>query len=140
MKRFLIVVLLALLVGGGLAFYVFSRDNSFFDEMVSVKAFQVGAFTSYDNAVKVADRNNGIVVNDDGIYRVYVAILSDGEAIEKMKSYYDDIGLNYYLKEISVSKSFLDSIKNSEELLVDSSRDAYKVINLSVIRKYEEML
>lgn len=140
MKKFLFVLLLALITGGALAYFIFSRDNSLDDEMVAVKAFQVGAFTSYDNAKRIAERNNGIVVSDEGIYRVYVSILSDDDAIDKMRHYYDDIGLNYYLKEIVVSKSFLESIKSSEELLADSDREAYKLINLSVLNEYKEML
>lgn len=140
MKKILFVILFALGIGSLLAYFVFSRDSSLDDEMVSVKAFQVGAFTSYDNAIRVAERNNGIVVSDEGVYRVYVSILSDDKAIEKMRHYYDDIGLNYYLKEIVVSKSFLDSIKSSEELLIDSDREAYKLINLSVLSEYKEML
>ena len=140
MKKFLFVLLLALITGGALAYFIFSRDNSLGDEMVAVKAFQVGAFTSYDNAKRIAERNNGIVVSDEGIYRVYVSILSDDDAIDKMRHYYDDIGLNYYLKEIVVSKSFLESIKSSEDLLADSDREAYKLINLSVLNEYKEML
>ena len=140
MKKFLFVLLLALTTGGGLAYFIFSRENSLDEEMVTVKAFQVGAFTNYDNAIRIAERNNGIVVSDEGIYRVYVSILSDDDAIDKMRHYYDDIGLNYYLKEIVVSKSFLESIKSSEELLVDSDREAYKLINLSVLSEYKEML
>ena len=110
MRKFLVVVSLALVIGSSLAFYMFTRDNNINEEYVFVKAFQIGAFTNYENAIRVAERNNGIVVNDKDIFRVYVSILKDDKAIEKMKNYYDEIGLNYYLKEIEVSKEFL---KNS---------------------------
>ena len=90
--------------------------------------------------MKVADRNNGIVVDEDGIYRVYVSILSDKVAVDKMKKYYDGIGLNYYLREIEVSESFLDSIDVHEKLLLDSNSDVYNVINLDVLSIYEELL
>lgn len=140
MKKFMIFVLLALVIGCSLAYFMFSRDNGLNDEKVMVKAFQVGVFTNYDNALRVADRNNGIVVSDEGVFRVYVAILSDDAAIDSMRKYYDEIGLNYYLKEISVSREFLDSIKSSEKLIKDSGKEAYNVINLSVLSAYEELL
>ena len=140
MKKFMIFVFLALVIGCSLAYFMFSRDNGLNDEKVMVKAFQVGVFTNYDNALRVADRNNGIVVSDEGVFRVYVAILSDDAAIDSMRKYYDEIGLNYYLKEISVSREFLDSIKSSEKLLKDSGKEAYNVINLSVLSAYEELL
>ena len=110
------------------------------DDLVSVRAFQIGVYTNYDNALRVADRNNGIVVSDSDVFRVYVAILSSDEAVEVMRTYYDSIGLNYYLKDIMVSKDFLSSVKSTEDLLIISSSDTYNVINLSVLSKYEEFL
>ena len=58
MKKILIAVLLAIVVGGGLAFY-FLKDLKFneiamAEGTISAKAFQVGVFTSYDNALNVA--------------------------------------------------------------------------------------
>lgn len=132
---------MAVMLGGILAYIIFSKVIS--DDKVTTgvaKAFQVGVFANYDNALRVAERNNGIVVSDNDLYRVYVAILRDNEAIEKLSSYYNDIGLNYYIKEIRVSEDFLNSIDNNEKLLVNSSSDTYSVINLDVLSKYEEML
>ena len=107
---------------------------------MSVKAFQIGAFTNYDNALRVAERNNGIVVSEEEIFRVYVAILSSQDAVDIMRKYYDSIGLNYYLRDIMVDAKFLDSLKDSEKLLVSSDTEVYKVINLSVLNMYEEFL
>lgn len=141
MKKRLIIIMLALVVGGSIAYFIFSRryseDSS---STVKVSAFQVGVFSNYDNALKVADRNNGIVVSDDDLYRVYVSILSSSEAVSKMKDYYDSIGLNYYLREIEVDDEFLSNIKNTEELLIVSDSDTYNIINLDVLNKYEELL
>ena len=139
MKKMLIMILLAIGIGGGIAYFLFTRQYVD-DEVVRVHAFQVGVFSNYDNALRVADRNNGIVVKDNDLYRVYVSILSSDDAVLKMMKYYDSIGLKYYLRDINVSKEFLSSIKSSEELLMGSSCDTYKVINLSVLSKYEELL
>ena len=131
----------ALTIGGGIAYFIFSKrylEDS--EGTVRVSAFQVGVFTNYDNALKVADRNNGIVVSDDSLYRVYVSILSSSEAVDKMRKYYDSIGLNYYLREIEVDDDFLSNIKNTEELLIVSDSDTYNIINLDVLNKYEELL
>ena len=57
-----------------------------------------------------------------------------------MMNYYDNIGLNYYLKKIRVSSDFIESISSSEELLLKSSSDTYSVINLSVLEQYKELL
>lgn len=143
MKRGLVVVLIAIMIGGGIAYFFFKSLVINDDKGSGVgvaSAFQIGAFTNYDNAVRVADRNNGIVVTDDDIYRVYVAILKDNEAIDKLSSYYEEIGLNYYLKEIMVSDDFSQSISDSEQLLKNSDSDTYSAINKSVLKEYEESL
>lgn len=141
MKKKIIIILIALMLGGGISYYFFTRKYVVDDnELMSVKAFQIGAFTNYDNALRVADRNNGIVVNDNDVYRVYVSILSNQEAVNKMKEYYDEIGLHYYLRDIEVDDKFLNSIKNTEDLLIVSDSDTYNIINLNVLSKYEELL
>lgn len=142
MKKVLIIILCALMIGGGIAWFLFNKivlEDDVLDNG-EVTAFQVGVFSNYENAIRVAERNNGIVVSDSDLFRVYVAILYDDEAISKMMNYYDNIGLNYYLKKISVSSDFIESISISEELLLKSSSDTYSVINLSVLEQYKELL
>ncbi len=142
MKKGIIIILIAVMLGGGFAYYLFNnivvkeKDT----DKTMVNAFQVGAFTSYDNAVRVAERDNGIVVKDEDIFRVYVAILYDKEAVNKLGDYYNKIGLNYYLRPIYVSNSFIEEIKDNEELLKVSSTETYVTINSDVLSKYEEML
>lgn len=144
MKKVLVAVMLAIIVGGGLSFY-FLKDLKFNgialnEGTVSAKAFQVGVFTSYDNASNVADRNNGIVVADENVYRVYVAITSNKEVLRKLEAYYKSIGLRYYLKEISVSKTFDDNVEIYEEMILKSSVETYTTINLDVLHEYQENL
>ena len=141
MKKKIIVIMLAISIGGGIAYFMFSRryleknqDN------IMVNAFQIGVFSNYDNALKIANRNNGIVVEEEDLYRVYVSILSSEEAVSKMREYYDSIGLRYYLRKIEVNDAFLDSIKNTEKLLIMSDSDTYNIINLNVLNKYEDLL
>lgn len=142
MKKVLIIILCALFLGGGIAWFLFNKIV-LEDDVLSndeVTAFQVGVFSNYENAIRVAERNNGIVVSDSDLFRVYVAILYDDEAISKMMNYYDNIGLNYYLKKIRVSSDFIESISSCEELLLKSNSDTYSVINLSVLEQYKELL
>jgi hypothetical protein len=142
MKKFFVIILCAIALGGGISYFLFNKivliDED--DNLLVAKAFQIGVFSNYDNALRVADRNNGIVIEDDDLFRVFVAVLYDQTAINKLSSYYDEIGLNFYLKEVSVSDSFIKSISVNEDLLINSSSDTYSVINLNVLEMYEEML
>lgn len=142
MKKVLIVILCAVAIGGGAAYYLFNKvvvkAESSGEKIVS--AFQIGAFTNYDNALKVADRNNGIIVDDNDIYRVFVAILYNQDAVNKLKKYYQEIGLNYYLKEIVVDDKFVDEIDEVERLLLKSDSETYITLNSEILHKYEALL
>ena len=127
--------------------YLYKKER--FEEALSViraieytkaQAFQVGVFSNYDNASRVALRNNGVVINDGDVYRVYVALLTDDEVIKKLESYYKEIGLNYYLKDITVNNKFTDSINSYEKMLLKSSTETYGTINLDILHKYQESL
>ncbi len=137
------VLISAILVGGGIAFFFFKsliiKDDDNLDFGIA-SAFQIGAFSNYDNAFRVAERNNGIVVTDDDIYRVYVAVLNNSEAIDKLSNYYENIGLRYYLKEITVSNSFKENIEDCEKLLISSNSDTYTTITKNVLKEYEDSL
>lgn len=137
MKKMLIVVFLAILFGGVCSFMIFrtlvKADNAY-EKFV---AFQIGVYTDYDNAVKVADRNNGIVV-EDGYFRVYVTFLRNEESILKMEKYFSEIGLNYYKKEILIDKKFGDDIYTYEDMILKSSSDTFNTINKEILKVFED--
>lgn len=143
MKKVLLVVVSAFVIGGGLALYFFNgtvKKQNKIEGYEEVSAFQIGVFTNYENALKVAERNNGIVVNDQNIYRVYIAMLKDEEAIDMLGNYYKNIGLSYYIKDIVVSSSFVENLNVYEEMIKKSSSDTYNTINNDVLTKYQEYL
>ena len=45
-----------------------------------------------------------------------------------------------FLRDIEVDDEFLNSIKNTEDLLIVSDTDTYNIINLNVLSRYEELL
>ena len=65
-------------------------------EIGEIKAFQVGAFESIEKATDVANEKQGIVVSDDNLNYVYIAILSNSLNIERMINYLDSINSYYY--------------------------------------------
>lgn len=141
MKKTLIVILCAISLGGGIAYYLFNKIvvKASPSDTTIVSAFQIGAFTNYDNALKVADRNNGIVIKDEDIFRVYIAIIHNQEVISKLKKHYSEIGLNYYLKQIPAKKEFIEQTSSIEELLNKSSSNTYVVLNSEILEKYKEL-
>ena len=140
MKKFLLFAFVAILVGGGFALYIFKDQVVATDtKETTVSAFQIGVYKNYDNAYKVAVRNNGIVIKEENLYRVYVAIVNKRDSISLLSTYYDSIGLSFYLKEILVEKDFLDYMNRYEEILANTSSDQYNEINLNILNKYLEI-
>ncbi len=145
MKKFLITVLLAIIIGGIFGFIAFkkvsSTDNTLptlFEE--KVYAIQAGVFTSYDHATTLANEYSGIIVPDSDKYRVYLAISSGSNSLSLLKNYYDQLGISYYVKEITTNDSFTSSLNQYESLLSATTEDNYGPIINDILKEYEKTL
>ena len=141
--KIMIFSFLALLIGGLFAYFMFDTGVSHSVSISSnynAKAFQIGVFSREENAIRVAALNQGIVVPDGNLYRVYIAILNDKDAISYLEQYYGSVGINYYIRDINVSSEFLDNIRESEEKIKSCDNKNCSNIALSILNKYEESL
>ena len=115
MKKFLLSILLAIMVGSVFGFIIYKRFNK--EELTvasilskQVYAFQIGVFEDKENALTLQEKYGGIIVNDNNRYRVYLAlasssnVLNEAEAmlIATTKDNYDSI-INNVLKEYELS-------------------------------------
>ena len=143
MKKTIIVLLGAIAFGGIMALYIFNnhQEKSTNPETnIKLKAFQIGVYKSKANANKSAIKNNGIVILDKDIYRVYITLLKNEESIQKMEEYFKSIHLNYFIKDLYVSKEFYDEIIEDEYLIISSDVETYSTINKDIITKYEGVI
>ncbi len=145
MKKFIITVLLAILIGGIFGFLAYkkvsTKDNSLptiTEE--KVYAVQAGVFTSYDNALTLANEYSGIIIPDNDKYRVYLAISSGANSLSLIKNYYNQLGVSYYIKEVSATDSFLNSLNEYESLLSATTQDNYGPIINNILKEYEKTL
>ena len=118
----------------------FQNGHNNNEKLNMAQAFQIGAFTKYDNAYNLANKSNGIVIKDNDIYRVYIALLSNKKAISIIKDYYESKGINYYLKNILVSTSFLKEIDIYEKMIIKNNSSTYDVINKDVLLLYQNQI
>lgn len=142
MKKFLIISGIALLLGGYFAYIMFDgtvNADSYKDEngFVRAKAFQVGVFSRVENANRVAKLNNGIVVQEDDMYRVYIGVLSKDAAINNLKKFYDLYDINYYIRDIYVNEFFLESVNELENSIIKCNTECTDIM-VSLLNKYEE--
>ena len=139
MKKIVILLLIAILLGVGLGIYSYQKFNEDDDLPVSntsseVYAFQVGVFDKIDNAKMMAKNFNGIIVND-GKYRVYVAFTINN--LNNLKSYLDQRGVAYYIKSIYVNSEFYKVLQDYDSLLANATIDSYENIISEVLKEYD---
>lgn len=142
MKKTIISIFLAMIVGFTFGFFFLKKFNTeTITEVSNIKsqvyAFQIGVYKNKDNALNAANTNKGIVILDNDIYRVYIAILKDQTLIDNLKSYYSSIGLNYYLKAINVSSKTSSIIDNYESLLKSCDNSNYNLILNSMLQEID---
>lgn len=142
MKKTIIMIILAIGVGFTFGFLFLKKFNTeSITEVSNIKsqvyAFQIGVYKNKDNALNAANTNKGIVILDNDIYRVYIAILKDQTLIDNLKSYYSSIGLNYYLKAVNVSSKTNNIIDNYESLLNNCDSSNYSMVLDSMLKEID---
>lgn len=104
MKKTIITILIALALGSAFGLYMFKDNEEQLERVISfsdnVTLFQIGVFSNYENAKKLKEDKNGIIIVDNDRYRVIKAILKSEESISKYTSYLDTFNETYYLKKL----------------------------------------
>lgn len=142
MKKTLIIILIAIISGIVMGFMFYQRfeinEVVFAKQDYSAKAVQVGVFSKLDNALSIKDLYDGIIVNDENLYRVYISIIKDQEVLSIMKEYYNELGINYYLKNIEISKEFNDILDDYEIILKNQDISNYSLTINSILKEYSK--
>lgn len=142
MKKTLFTILLAIIIGFSFGYFFLRKFNTeSLIEVSSIKdqcyAFQVGVYKNKENAYRAASTYNGIVILDNDLYRVYIALLKDESLINSLKGYYDKVGISYYLKAINISNKTNSIIDNYEIILKKTSSDNYGPIIENMLKEVD---
>ncbi|CCZ89143.1 unknown [Coprobacillus sp. CAG:605] len=146
MKKTLLTILGAILVGFGLGLFFFKKFDTNIEALAtsvkSIYAVQVGVYKNIDNAKEVANKMEGIVVLDNDYYRVYIDIIKDKEILNSREEYYKNNNINYYLKIINPSKEFITKLDDYEIILKNTSISADKigVVREKILKEYQNEL
>lgn len=108
----------------------------------SYKAFQVGVYTTEELANTYKSKyKNAIVIKDNELYRVYVAILRKENNIENMSNYLNKNNIDYYIKEVNISdKNLKNTINEYESIMNNNSEIVFLEINKMIMERYEESI
>lgn len=140
MKK-LIKPLIILLFGIFLGYYVCEAKPLVLFK-TNYKAFQVGVYTNIDAATTYSSKyKNAIIIQDNELYRIYVAILKNEDNIESMSRYLDSQGIDYYLKDLSIDdKNLKKTITEYENVMSNENEIVFLEINKMIMEKYKESL
>lgn len=115
-------------------------DAPVMSEAKNIKAFQVGVYTSKENALKEAELKKGIVVQEKEYYYVYVAILAEQLNIEKMTNYLNQNSIYYYVKDITVTDEFKEELFAIENMMFTTTSDvAFLQLNTKILERFGEI-
>ena len=127
MKKILIPIVIALLVGTTFGIVLFKNIKEEIDEVFKdhtlLSLFQIGVFSNEENAKNVQKQYSGsVVLNDDIYYRVIYGVFQNKACIEKMKNYLEENKIEYHIREQNNSnEEFLNELMKYEEIILQTT-------------------
>ena len=146
MKKYLLTVIVSLLVGFLLSFYMLKEyENTdifpVFNTSETAYLIQQGVYSSIEsmeeNTTALTDYIYSII---DDMYYVYVGMSLDSENVSKIQNYYKDKGINTIIKTTSLTdKDFIESLKQYDMVLKETN-DEETILEIckQVLSKYKE--
>lgn len=139
MKRNLLLISVSIIFGILFTYFILNKEDIYAKEEYYIYAFQAGAFEDIDNANKYSDKlPASIIINENNLYKVYVAIYKDIDIINEMVVYFENNNINIYLKGIKVNKDFYEILDSYEQIIKNSDKNIYNKINQSILNSYLE--
>ena len=148
MKSNLISIFFCAVIGISLSFYIFRQyDENKESTPVSnitnnLKFIQNGVYSSKDSMEEATKNLKYYIFSEENDkYYVYIGITTE-KNLEKVKGYYESLGYDIYVKDITINnKSFLD-VLNQYELMLKELNNTETIGNIEgqVLSKYEELV
>ena len=115
MKKYFIIIILAIITGGLLGYYTFHGNSANAKGFKTAYLIQIGVYKSKENAnKKAASLTSSIVIPEGDYYHVYSNIFTDLNLVKKVSNFYDSINLHYYVKNIEIDLDTYSKIADYE--------------------------
>lgn len=104
----------------------------------TIYCFQAGVFKSLENAQKFAKNLKAYgIYKDEDFYRVILAVTKKNK--EKLKVYYEEKEIDFYIKEVTLDLNAIKKIENYDQVLEKTEQEEvlYQV-NQSMIELFLE--
>lgn len=135
--KLLIVFIIGIILGYNI------NDNNIINRLFTnkYKAFQIGVYTDYNTANIYSKKyKDSIIIEDNELYRVYIAILKEQDNINNMSKYLNNNNIEYFIKDIEINdKKIIKDIKEYESIM-NNNEIVFLEINKMIMEKYKESL
>lgn len=104
---------------------------------------QQGVYSSKENMENNLKSFNYYIYNEkDNLFYVYVAITGNKENLEKIQSYFKNLGYDLYVKEFIVENANFIEVLNKYEELLKQTNDNTTISSIcsQILSKYEELV
>ena len=140
-KKKIMIILLAITIGGVLAFFTLSRieRKNKTENVITLIVLQTGVFSDYENAVEQKESmNNAIILEDNGLYRVIVGASTNESGLSKIEKILESQKIHYYKKEITVLESDSEQFSKYNLLLEKAnSEESVLLLNQKILESME---
>ncbi len=142
--KIIVPLILSLLIGSFLGFVIFRQyketSKSVFLEETPIYFLQQGVYSkkeSMEENTKLLEHY--IYTKENNQYRVFVSINTNKDNAEKIKTIFNDKGIDIYIKEGKIeNKAFVEKLKQYDELIKASNDEqAIKEIIKQILSEYE---
>ena len=146
MKKYLLTIIVSLLVGFLLSFYMlkeYEKTDIFpvFNESETAYIIQQGVYSSMEsmqeNTTHLTDYIYSVI---DDMYYVYIGISLDSSNVNKLQEYYKNKDINTIIKTTTLTdQEFIETLRQYDMVLNNTSdEDTIKEICKQVLSKYKE--
>lgn len=146
MKKYLLTVIISLLVGFLLSFYMLKEYESIdiipvFNTKETAYLVQQGVYSSMEsmqeNASHLTDYIYSVI---DNMYYVYIGISLESDNVEKIQEYYKNKDINTIIKTTTISDNdLINSLKQYDMVLKETSEEeTIKEIIKQTLSKYKK--
>lgn len=148
MKKYFQAVLISLVIGFFLSYFLLTQYKDFKEITVSNEGDEyyflyLGKYPSKEDMEEKGMNLENYVYRKDGInYYMYIGITKKRENADKMKKYYNSRNIKSSIKEFYISnKNFSAAIDNLDNILINSEDEVViaEIINQG-LNKYEEII
>lgn len=146
MRKYTFPIVLSLIIGISMAFYIIKQYDSFDGTLVmgNTEIFYFvnsGSYNDKNSMDEAMSQFESYIYNvEDNMYYTYVGISTNKSNAEKIQLYFKNLGFDTLIKERNVSNSeFFNIVRRYDSILSKTDdNESIRVICNQVLAKYEE--